>query len=96
MAEHHILFYEYVGDIAERRGPYREEHLARIRAAHDSGAVVMAGALGDPLHGGVFIFRGAEPSEIEAFAEADPYMKAGLVRAWRVEPWNVVVPPAAG
>ena len=90
MAEHHILFYEYVDDIAERRGPYREEHVARIRAARDSGQVVMAGALGDPPHGGAIVFRGVEAGEIEAFADDDPYTKAGLVRGRRIEPWNLV------
>jgi uncharacterized protein len=45
---HHILFYEYVNDIVERRGPYRDAHLARIGAERDAGRIVMAGALGDP------------------------------------------------
>ena len=35
------LFYEYVNDIAERRGPYREAHLERIRAERAAGRIVM-------------------------------------------------------
>jgi uncharacterized protein YciI len=48
MAVQRVLFYDYVGDILERRGPYREEHLARIAAAHGAGTIAAAGALGDP------------------------------------------------
>jgi uncharacterized protein len=84
---HHILFYEYVEDILERRGPHREEHLQRVRAQP---GLLMAGALGDPPHGAAFVFRAAVPAEIEAFVAADPYVEAGLVRAWRIEPWAVV------
>jgi uncharacterized protein YciI len=28
---------------------------------------------------------------VEACAEADPYVRNGLVRAWRVRDWNVVI-----
>jgi uncharacterized protein YciI len=87
---HHILFYEYVEDMAERRGPYREAHLERIRAERDAGRVVMAGALGDPPHGAAIVFKGVEPDQIEQFARADPYSRAGLVSASRVERWNLV------
>jgi uncharacterized protein len=87
---HHILFYDYVEDIADRRGPYREAHLERIRAERDAGRIVMAGALGDPPHGAAIVFRDAEPGAIEAFAREDPYVQGGLVTESRIEPWNVV------
>lgn len=87
---HQILFYDYVGDVLERRAPYREQHLAAIRAEREAGRVVMAGALGDPPHGAVIVFKGVERDAIEDFARSDPYMQAGLVAAWRVEAWNVV------
>jgi uncharacterized protein YciI len=28
---------------------------------------------------------------LEAFAQADPYVREGLVRRWEVQPWAVVV-----
>jgi uncharacterized protein YciI len=87
MPDHHILFYEYVEDILERRGPHREEHLARIRAED---RIVMAGALGDPVHGAAIVFRDADPETIEAFAAEDPYAVAGLVTARRIERWTLV------
>ena len=58
---HHILFYEYVDDMAEQRGPYREAHLARIFSEREAGRLVMAGALGDPPHGGALVFRDVSP-----------------------------------
>jgi len=87
---HHVLFYDYVDDILERRDPYREAHLEHAAAARDAGALRFLGALGDPVHGALGVFR-AEPAEIEAFVEADPYVAAGLVISWRVERWAVAV-----
>ncbi len=87
---HHLLLYEYVEDVLERRGPYREAHLARIRAERDAGHIAMAGALGDPPTGGAIVFHDVEREQIEAFVHADPYVEAGLVTTWRVQRWNVV------
>lgn len=88
--QHRILFYEYVQDILERRGPHREAHLAHVRAQRDAGGLLMAGALGDPPHGAALVFRGVDEPAIEAFVAADPYVQADLVASWRVELWNVV------
>src|SRR5437764_3769865 len=87
---HHILSYEYVKDILERRAPYREEHLARIVREREQGRVVMAGALGEPPSGAAIVFEAVEPEAVESFAREDPYVRAGLVTAWRVEPWTLV------
>jgi uncharacterized protein YciI len=87
---HHMLLYDYVGDMAARRGPYREAHLARIAAEREAGCVVMAGALGDPPHGAAIVFKGVEPDYVEGFARADPYVTGGLVTRWRVERWTLV------
>ena len=91
MAEaHHLLFYDYVPDMLERRTPHREAHLAHAGSWKDDGRILMAGALGDPPHGAAFVFRVEDPSEIERFVDADPYVEAELVTGWRVEPWKVV------
>ena len=87
---HHVLFYEYVKDMLERRDPYREAHLARIHSERDAGRIVMAGALGDPPSGAAIVFRDVAAEEIEVFARDDPYVQAELVTAWRVEPWRLV------
>jgi hypothetical protein len=89
MAEQrHVLFYEYVGDILERREPFRADHLSAIRTAKEDGRILQAGPLGDPPHGAAIVFD--DPATAEAFAQADPYVTNGLVTGWRVEPWTLV------
>jgi uncharacterized protein len=89
MAEQrHILFYEYVGDIVERREPFRADHLSAIRTAKEDGRILQAGPLGDPPHGAAIVF--ADPATAEEFAQADAYVVNGLVTSWRVEPWTLV------
>ncbi len=90
VARHHLLLYDYVEDMATLRAPYREAHLARVRAEREAGRIVMAGALGDPPHGAALAFAGVEPSHIEEFVRADPYVQADLVTSWRIEPWALV------
>ena len=90
MAEHRILFYDYVEDVAERRGPYREAHQARIASEREAGRIVMAGALGDPPTGAAIVFRDVDDAQIEQFARSDPYLDAGLVTEWRIVRWNIV------
>lgn len=84
----HLLVYEYVPNMGERRAPHREGHLELIERYHADGRLVIAGALGVPPHGGLLAFR--EASDAEAFAAEDPYGAAGLVTSARVEPWAVV------
>ena len=52
---------------------------------------MLAGALADPADAGVLVFRADAPSVVEEFARSDPYVRNGLVTAWRVRPWTVVV-----
>lgn len=92
---HYLLFYEVVADYAGRRTPYRAEHLTLARAAHARGELVLGGALADPIDGAVLLFTGDGPAAAEAFARADPYVRHGLVTAWRVRTWTTVVGDAA-
>jgi uncharacterized protein len=86
----YLLLYTYVEDMAERRGPYRDEHLAKIRAARDAGHITLAGALGTPPSGGAMVWTGVTREDIEAFTAADPYVINGLVTAQRIERWSLV------
>jgi uncharacterized protein len=84
------LIYDYVENALEARAPHREAHLALIEQYVDDGHPHMAGALGDPPHGGLLVFRGPDPAPAERFAGEDPYVRNGVVARWRVEPWTVV------
>ena len=88
MAQHWILFYDYVEDVVPKRAPHREEHLALANRWREDGRIVMAGAVGDPPHGAVLVFT---TDRVQEFVDADPYVREGLVTGFRVEPWNVVV-----
>jgi len=88
---HYVLLYEVVDDYVARRAPFREEHLRLAKEAHDRGEVVLAGALADPADGAMIVFRGPTPETAEAFAKADPYVRNGVVKQWRVRKWNTVV-----
>jgi uncharacterized protein len=86
----YLLLYTYVEDMAERRGPYRDEHLAKIRAEQEAGHITMAGAFGTPPAGGAIVWTGVTAEDIERFTAADPYVTNGLVTSRRIERWNLV------
>ena len=88
---HHCLFYDYVEDVVEKRAPLRDEHLALARAWKDDGRIVMAGALGSPPTGALFVFLVDDPAQIDEFVAADPYVSGAIVTAHRVMAWNVVI-----
>ena len=86
---HYLLSYELSPDYLDRRPDFREAHLALAWQAADAGALLLGGAVGDPVESALLLFRDADAAA--AFAEADPYVREGLVRAWRVTPWTTVV-----
>ncbi|KAL4451930.1 hypothetical protein ABPG75_007592 [Micractinium tetrahymenae] len=85
-----LLQYSYVPDILEKRGPYREGHLAGANKMAEEKKLVMAGAVADPVDGAVFIFRNVSKEEVEAFVSADPYKQNGLITSYSVRPYMVV------
>jgi uncharacterized protein YciI len=86
---HHLLIYDLAADYLDRRGEHREAHLALAWAAAAQGALILGGALGEPLDQALLLFT--DRAAAEAFAAADPYVSRGLVTAWRVRPWHTVV-----
>ena len=85
------LTYDVVPGFAERRLAYRAAHLQLVHDAGGRGLLMLAGALGDPPDAALLVFRAESATPVEAFAHADPYVTEGLVTAWRVRPWNIVV-----
>lgn len=88
---HYLLFYDVGPDYVQRRAEFRSDHLQLAWAAHDRGELVLGGALADPVDGAILLFESDSPRTAEQFAREDPYVKNGLVRAWRVRPWTTVV-----
>ena len=63
-------------------------HVSRSRELHARGVLLMAGAFLDgddePLRT-MGILRSEE--DARAYAEGDPFVRAGMVEEWRVRPW---------
>ncbi len=86
-----LLSYDYVENAVERRAPFREAHLKLAREANARGELVLAGAFAEPVDGAALVFRTDDRSVVERFVAADPYVKGGVVRGWRIRPWTVVI-----
>ncbi|HEX7087950.1 MAG TPA: YciI-like protein [Vicinamibacterales bacterium] len=89
--KHYLLVYDLEPDYLERRGQFRAEHLEMAWASHARGELVLGGAVADPVDTALLLFKGESPAAAEAFARADPYVRNGLVRSWRVREWTTVV-----
>ena len=97
----YAIISEDVEDSSRRRGGAREAHLARLRALVDDGRLLVAGPhpavdAEDPGPAG---FTGslvvAEFDSLQAaqdWAEADPYVAAGVYRRVTVKPFRRVLP----
>jgi len=85
------LQYDLVDDYLERRGEFRDEHLGMARAAHERGELALGGAFAEPADQALLVWSTEDRSVVEAFAEADPYVRNGLVKDWRIRDWNVVI-----
>ena len=89
--KHFLLMYDTVPEYLERRGEFRGAHLTLARAAQDRGELVLGGALADPVDGAILLFRAGSADVVRKFAESDPYVLNGLVKAWRVREWTTVI-----
>ncbi len=87
---HLVLEYTLADDYLQRRAALREEHLALVRAAHERGELLMAGALPDPFDRALLVWT-APREVVERFAGSDPYVVQGLVTGWTIRQWDVVV-----
>jgi len=88
--KHFLLTYTLAPDYLERRAEFRGAHLALAQAAVERGELVLGGAL-DPADEAMLLFAGENSAAAEAFANADPYVRNGLVARWRVREWVTVV-----
>jgi len=69
----------------------RELHLAYLNA---SDSVVFAGPLmtaDDDMIGSLIVLEVADMAEAEAWADADPYAKAGLFETVKLQKWKRVI-----
>ena len=84
--KHTLLLYEYVDDIIERRGPYRDAHLALLQQLKDSGTVLacfpaLEASLGATLTG--LPYLGATASAARGHPQGASLASAGRVAGMR-------------
>lgn len=92
---HFLLIYDVGADFIQRRAQFRQEHLALAWKAAEAGDLLLAGALEEPTEQAFLLFHGDSPQAATTFANADPYVRNGLIRRWRVKQWNTVVGSSA-
>jgi uncharacterized protein YciI len=105
LREMHDMWYAIEGhdgaDVLAQRKQARPEHLARLTALRDGGRLLVAGPCPaidaiDPgpagFSGSIVIARFASLEEARAWADADPYVAAGVYTRVDVRPFNAVLP----
>ncbi|MEB3254726.1 MAG: YciI family protein [Synechococcus sp.] len=81
-----VLWGTYCADALEKRGPYRDEHLARLQSLKDEGCLITLGPTEGSTH--VFgIFEAETLDSVQQLVEADVYWKEGIWTAVKVYPW---------
>jgi uncharacterized protein len=88
---HYLLMYDLADDYLERRAEFRAGHLKLAWESAARGELQLGGALAEPADVALLLFSSASPKAAEDFAKADPYVRSGLVKRWRVRPWTTVV-----
>lgn len=88
---YYLLLYEVVDDYVARRAALRDDHLRLARVAHERGELLLAGAFADPVDGAALLFTTEDRAVVERFTREDPYVREGLVTAWSIHRWNVVI-----
>lgn len=78
----YALIYKYVQGMAEKRIPYRNNHLEYAKLAEGKG-LLLGGALQDPIDTGILLFE-AEESFVKDYAANDPYTTNGLVESFSI------------
>ena len=97
----YAIISEDVADSSPLRAGAREAHLARLRQLRDEGRLLIAGPHPavdneDPgeagFTGSLVIAEFASLDDARAWADADPYVAAGVYHRVVVKPFNKVLP----
>ncbi|WP_137167499.1 YciI family protein [Salinimonas lutimaris] len=90
-----------VTDSLEKRLAVRPDHLARLETLKDEGRLIMAGPFpaidsADPgpagFTGSLVVAEFASLEAAQAWADADPYVAAGVYESVLVKPYKKVLP----
>lgn len=73
----------------DRARAHFEAHRALWDKFREQGTLLAIGPFADPRDGAMSVFTTREAAE--AFASADPFVRNGVVAAWRITAWNEVL-----
>ena len=91
----YAIISEDVANSLERRLAARPDHLARLEALRDEGRLVLAGphpAIDAGFSGSLVVAEFESLEAANAWADADPYMIAGVYAKVIVKPFKKVLP----
>lgn len=97
----YAIISEDVSDSLERRKKARPDHLARVEILKDQGRLIVAGPHpavdnDDPADAGftgsLIVAEFGDLAEAQAWADADPYVTAGVYAKVTVKPFRKVLP----
>ncbi len=97
----YAIFGQDVPDSLEKRAAARPAHLARLRALQDEGRLILAGPFPavdavDPgmagFSGSLIVAEFASLAAAQEWADADPYIAAGVYAQVAVRPFKKVFP----
>jgi len=92
--QQYLVMYEYVSDVAERRGAFRDKHIATVDSYRAKGHIAQSGPF-DPLTGACLLFAVESRDTVERFLSEDPYVLNKLVTKHTVYKWDVRANPHA-
>ena len=80
----------YAPDAADRRGPFRAEHLDRVGKLSKEGALLIVGAFAD-MSASLLVFAVSGEDAVRAIVETDVYWHNGIWTGYTVRKLNRVV-----
>jgi uncharacterized protein YciI len=82
----YVMWGSYCEDVLEKRGPFREAHLAGLAKQKESGVLITLGPTKDLTK--IFaIYEAENEASVRQLVEADPYWQNGIWIEYDVKEW---------
>jgi uncharacterized protein len=82
----YVLWGSYCEDVLEKRAPYRQAHLDRLKTLKEAGMVVTIGPTQDLTQ--VFgVYEAADEAAARQLVEEDPYWQNGIWTEYNLKEW---------
>jgi uncharacterized protein len=81
----YVLFYDPADDVATKARLHFDAHRALWDQYQQNGSLLLIGPFADGS-GAMAVFR--TRAAAEEFAQADPFVQHGVVRAWHIREWS--------